>query len=152
MANENTPTGAVGDFADGPGSYEDPPVELTEQQVPEPAQPQEPEPETQPEPEPDKSPSPKTEYIILKVTEPSERGFGFPALEVVNDADENDRPKPVSGYSNKQAVRALLEEKDWLNDDDQGVGKFIAVPLRSFVTIERKIEKITNDVMELGQF
>lgn len=90
-------------------------------------------------------PSSKTEYVVLRVVE-GDQGL---SLVIVNEQGTDGQPVPVGGYSNKQAVKALLTERGWL-ENELGIGKFIAVPVRSFVVVERRVEQVTTDTLELG--
>ena len=98
--------------------------------------------------------SPKTEYIILRIDDegPVTADNGLPLLEVVNQVDDKGKPVPIASYSNKQAVKTLLGARGWIENTERGAGRFIAVPVRSFVTVERRIEKVTNDIVEMGTF
>jgi len=88
----------------------------------------------------------KTGYIVLKVDlhhNPASSG-NFPKLSVMNGRMVDGQPDPVAAYSRPQAVKTLLTELG-MADDPTGDGDFIAIPVRSFRVITRRLE---NSIIE----
>lgn len=100
-------------------------------------------------PDGDNNKTVKTGYIVLKVDRDMAGGTQpFPALVVMNAANSDGQPEPVDAYNRPQAVKTLLT-KLGISDSAEGEGDFVAIPVRSFQVMTRRLESsVTESVVE----
>lgn len=99
----------------------------------------------------------KTGYIVLKVDRSTVALPGpdtvlgdWPPLVVLNEADSEGQPVPVEAYNRPQAVKTLLTQKGIAEDSAEGVGDFVAIPIRSFQIMSRRLESSITESVEDG--
>lgn len=96
----------------------------------------------------------KTGYIVLKVDRSTvampPTGLDWPPLVVLNDANDAGQPEPVEAYNRPQAVKTLLTQKGIAEDSAEGVGDFVAIPIRSFQIMSRRLESSITESVEDG--
>lgn len=96
----------------------------------------------------------KTGYIVLKVDRSSAAipptSLDWPPLIVLNDANAEGQPEPVEAYNRPQAVKTLLTQKGIAEDSAEGVGDFVAIPIRSFQIMSRRLESSVTESVEDG--
>lgn len=98
----------------------------------------------------------KTGYIVLKVDRSmvavlqGDTPYDWPPLTVLNEADSEGQPVPVEAYNRPQAVKTLLTQKGIADSSEEGVGDFVAIPIRSFQIMSRRLESSITESVEDG--
>ena len=98
----------------------------------------------------------KTGYIVLKVDRSmvavlqGDTPYDWPPITVLNEADSKGQPVPVEAYNRPQAVKTLLTQKGIADSSEEGVGDFVAIPIRSFQIMSRRLESSITESVEDG--